>query len=464
MDILLTTPINKTHYCVPSLGLGYLVSALRKSGFYSVSMMVPDGGHLDYKRFTEILKQDNPRVLGIQCFSLDVSVINEMLKIAKGINPNVITIIGGPHPTAVPENVFYEFRNLDFAIKGEAEISLPLLLKMILRDNGSSFGNIPGLIYREGNKTLINPSEVIKDLDSLDIVAWDLMDPRRYSEQVQGAFYRDLPVAPIVTSRGCPYECTFCSNKISMGRTLRLRSIEKVIEEIESLKHDYQVREIQILDDNFTINKKRVLRFCGEMKSKDLKMHIAFPNGVRLDTLDEDILSALKDAGAYSITVGIESGSQRILNHMKKSLTLSLIKEKVSLIKKYGFEINAFFIIGYPEETKEDIEKTIKFARELPIGVAHFSCFLPLPGTEITQELLKNRILKHIDYNELFYSKVPFSPKNISKKELKRLQRKAFLSFFLRARILIGLMSRLKSYRHLISILKRAKDYILSKG
>jgi len=293
--------------------------------------------------------------------------------------------------------------------------------------------------------------------------AWDIMDPRSYPDEVQGAFYKGFPVGSIITSRGCPYECTFCANGILMGRTLRFRDIEKVIDEIEHLIDNYHVEEIHILDDNFTINKKRALNFCQRMKERNIKTNIAFPNGVRLDRLDEEILLALREIGTYSITVGVESGSQGILDHMKKALTLDLIKEKIDLVKKLGFNVNAFFIIGYPAETKKDIINTIKFAKELPIDIANFSCFLPLPGTEITQELLNSGRLKKINYAELFYSKVPFSPDGITKRELKTFQRKAFLSFYLRLHILLGLILRLKSFRHFKSILRRARDYIFSK-
>ena len=464
MDALLTTAINKTHYCVPPLGLGYLVSALRKSNLSSVEILDSGRGLVNYDKFSEYLRQKKPKVLGIQCYSFDVCIVNRMLKIAKDINPGIVTIIGGPHPTAVPESVFSDFNNLDFAIRGEGEISFPLFMMYILSNDRKSLVNVPGLIYRSGDRTVVNEQSTIKDLDFWDIPSWDSMDPRRYSEQVQGAFYKGLPVAPIITSRGCPYECTFCSNKILMGRVLRFRDIEKVVSEIQLLSTTYGVKEIQILDDNFSMNKKRVLRFCEEIKKRRIEIHIAFPNGLRLDSLDKEILLALKDIGAYLITVGIESGSQRVLDHMKKALKLDMIKEKVKLIKNIGLKVNAFFIVGYPAETKEDIEKTIRFARTLPLDIAHFSCFLPLPGTEITQELLKSGKLKRINYEELFYSKVPYSPEGITKKELKALQRKAFLCFFLRPRIFISLILRLRSFNHLKSILKRTRDYIFSKG
>ena len=463
MDILLATPVNKTHYSTPPLGLGYLVSALRKAGVDSVSLLDPVRENLDISRFSAFLKANKPKILGIQCYSFDVLAVKRMLTAAKDIDPAIITIIGGPHPTAVKEEVFSEFTGLDFAFQGEAEESLCLFIKAI--SGGScSLDGIPGLVFKDKNKIRVNPAKLISDLDCLDMPAWEMMDPRSYPDVVQGGFYKDFPVAPVITSRGCPHSCSFCANRILMGRALRLRSIDKVIDEIGRLSRDYKVKEIHILDDNFTVSKKRTLDFCQKLKESKLKLHFAFPNGVRLDTLDREVLSALKEIGVYSITAGIESGSQRILDHMKKELTLEVIKDKTRLIKSFGFILNAFFIMGYPAENREDILKTIKFARQLPLDAAHFSCFLPLPGTDITRELLSSKQLEKIDYTQLFYSKAAFSPDGISKKELKALQRKAFLSFYLRPRILYAMISRLKSLRHFNSIIRRLKDYIFSSG
>jgi len=460
-DILLVTPINKTHYCVPPLGLGYLVSALRKAGSYSVFLLDPIKENVDYYKFAELLKEKKPKILGVQCFSFDVSSVNRMLEAAKGIDPSIITIVGGPHPTAVSESIFSDIGNLDFALKGEGEISFPLFTKAMLGAKGA-LDSIPGLIFKDKGRIMANPSEPIQDLDSLDMPAWDTIDPSTYPDIVEGGFYKDFPVAPILTSRGCPYDCTFCANKISMGQELRLRSIDKVVDEIEYLLNNHQVKEFHILDDNFTINKKRVLSFCQRIREKRIKTNFAFPNGVRLDSLDEEILASLREIGVYSITVAIESGSQKILEQMKKRLTLDTIKKKIGLIRKMKFIVNAFFIIGYPTENKEDILSTIKFARKLPLDLAQFSCFLPLPGTEITQTLLNSGKLKNINYADLFYSRVPFSPEGITKRELKVFQRRAFLSFYLRPYILFRLISRLKSFRHFNMILKRAKDYIFS--
>jgi radical SAM superfamily enzyme YgiQ (UPF0313 family) len=226
------------------------------------------------------------------------------------------------------------------------------------------------------------------------------------------------------------------------------------------LYKQYEVREFHIIDDTFASYADRVREFCEGIKSRNLKISFTFPNGVRLDTLNREMLLAMKEVGLYAFTVGIESGSQRILDHMKKRLTLEKISQAVNLINDVGLEPNGFFIIGYPEETREDIEKTIQFAKELPLKRAHFSNFLPLPGTDATAALKQSGEIDDLDYSELFYSKIPYSPKGIPPRELKKYQQKAFLSFHLRPKILLKMIWDIKSWSHLKIIAKRAGDYL----
>ncbi len=174
------------------------------------------------------------------------------------------------------------------------------------------------------------------------------------------------------------------------------------------------------------------------------------------------MLSCLKRTGAYAFTVGIESGSQKILDAMNKELTVKMIREKVNLVKNAGLEPSGFFLLGFPGETREDREMTLRLAKSLPLKRAHFSNFLPLPGTEATHRLIESGEIKPPDWNELAYSKVPYAPRGVTKRELKAFQRRAFLEFHLRPKILLKMIGEIKSPFHLWSILRRAKDYLFS--
>tara|TARA_B100001964_G_C14081679_1_gene530573 strand:+ start:124 stop:843 length:720 start_codon:yes stop_codon:yes gene_type:complete len=236
-----------------------------------------------------------------------------------------------------------------------------------------------------------------------------------------------------------------------------------VLDEMVMLYKDYGVREYHIIDDMFNFHKNRVFEFCQGIRDRNLDINYTFPNGLRLNQLDKEMLQMMKDTGAYAFTVGIESGSQRILDSMKKGLTLELIEEKINLINSAGLEPNGFFIIGYPDETVDDIKSTIRFAKRLKLRRAHFSNFLPLPGTEATRKLIENKEIERPDWGSLFYSKVSYVPKGITRSQLKQLQRRAFLEFHLRPHILFRMLLEIKSFKQLKMIIVRAIDYLFKK-
>ncbi len=462
MKVLFITPNSDTHYIVPPLGLGYLAKSIMAEGF-EAEILNGVKEKLNIKALRNVLKKKRPDVVGIQVFSCEISIVNNYLKLIKKEFPEIRTVVGGAHISAVGKETFEDVKGADFAFMGEAEIGFPLFLKE-LRAGTRNFDNIPGLIWKDGNDFKVNPPAIVEDLDKLGMPAWELMDPRELPPAPQGAIYRNFPIAAISTSRGCPYQCTYCANHIIAGRKIRARSVNNIIEEVEFLIDKFSIKELHIIDDTFTQNRERVKEFCEELLRRDIHLTLTFPNGARLNTLDEEILGLLKKCGCYSITVGVESGSQKILNDMKKALTIKTIKEKIKLINKKGIDVTAFFIIGYPTETRETIEQTIKFATELEIKRAHFSLFLPLPGTEATEMLKKEGRLGKVDWSKMFYTKVVVPPVGMTPDEVKSLQRKAYLKFYLRPQIIYYMIKEIRSWPHFKSLVKRAKDYGFSKN
>lgn len=461
--IVLVMPISHTHYVVPPIGLGYLATALRQNEFTNITILDCIKEGLSFDDLRVIFMKWKPQIVGFQIFSYDFDSVVKSIQILKEVSNETVVVIGGAHVSASSRKALEEIADADFAIAGEGEIGLPMLLRRILRNERIPFEDIPGLMWRKGENIFENGRAMISDLDSLGFPSWDLMIPASYPGNPQGGFFRQFPIAPISTTRGCPYLCAFCGSGVNMGHKLRSRSVSHVLDEMVMLYHDFGVREFHIIDDMFNYYKKRVLEFCQGIKEKKLNISYTFPNGLRLNQLDEQILHMMKDTGAYAFTVGIESGSQRILNAMNKSLTLDLIEEKVNLINSAGLEPSGFFIIGYPGETIDDIEATIRFAKKLKLKRAHFSNFLPLPGTPETKKLIESGEIEQPDWSLLFYSKVPYAPKGITRKQLKQLQRKAFLGFYLRPHILLKLFSEIKSINHFKMILIRAIDYLFKK-
>lgn len=460
MEIALVQPYCDSHYVVPPIGLGYLATALRSADFHDIGIVDCIKDDLPLGRFTEHMKKLQPKVIGFQCFSSDVGWVKEAMESMKGVVPSALLIAGGPHVSAVSKDIFQDLPEADYCLAGEGEPGLPMLMKRVLRNVDIDPRDIPGLIWRESGEVKANPRKYVEDLDELGFPAWDLMPPNTYPDAPQGAFYKQFPIAPVATTRGCPYKCAFCGSPVNMGNKLRFRSLDHVFQEMDLLYNIYGVREFHFIDDMFNQSKKRVIEFCKRLDSLNWGINYSFPNGLRLNTIDGEMLSWMKKTGAYAFTVGIESGSQRILDLMNKKLTVELIKEKVELIHQAGLEPSGFFLLGFPGETKEEMRMTLDLAKALPIKRAHFSNFLPLPGSQATTVLLETGEIEKPDWRRLCYSEVPYSPKGVSKKELKAFQRRAFLEFHLRPRILFKMLSEIKSPNHLLSIIRRSVDYI----
>lgn len=464
LKVLLLKPFSESDELIPPFSLGYLATAIR--GKHEVAILDGLKEKLTTVKLEKFLEQGQYDVIGLQIFTFQVLIAKEYIKTIKGILPQAKIIIGGPHPSCSPNNIFDFFPEVDWAFKGEAEVGFPKLLDLIIAAHLTSgfLKEIPGLIWRDNKNITVNPSIFIENLDQLGLPSWDLIRPDTYPVAPHGGFFKNYPIAPIVISRGCPFSCTYCAGPVISGRKIRYRSVGKVIEEIKILYHQYGIREIHIEDDNFTFDHNWVKVFCRQLKENNLKITWTCPNGVRLDTLTEELLKSMKEAGLYFISVGIESGSDEILKDMRKRLTRDLIREKIQLIRKCGLEVAGFFIIGYPTETRENILETINFAIELDLKRAGFFLFKPLPGVEITDELIKKgewRDIKINDAVKFILAEAVYAPPGLTLDELKKLRRKALLRFYLRPKIIISFLKDIKNFSHWLIILKRIYSWLI---
>jgi radical SAM superfamily enzyme YgiQ (UPF0313 family) len=351
---------------------------------------------------------------------------------------------------------------VDFLFQGEAELGLPLLLEEIQNRSEYNLGDIPGLVWRnDQGKFTFNNKVYPENLDALGLPAWDLIHPEKYPEAQHGAFFRKFPIAPIMITRGCPFNCTFCAGGLISGKKIRKRSIANVLSEIKMLYDDYGIREFHIVDDNFSMDRKYAKELLRNLINLRLDISLATPNGVRVDSLDEELLDLLKKAGLYLISLGIESGSNRILSLMKKNLTAEKIRHSIDMIRKFKIDIAGFFIVGFPQETIEEIEETIKFSLKLDLIRANYFTYLPFPGTESYRELEKNSELDNIDWRKFYFMSAPYVPVGLTQKKLKDLQRKAFFRFYLRPNILKKNLLVVKSVRHLYFLLKRFIHWVV---
>jgi radical SAM superfamily enzyme YgiQ (UPF0313 family) len=461
--MLVLPPSSHTGLGVPDIGLGYLATALSRNG-YEVKII-----HWEAERFTEALLRSSlrefcPDVVGAKVFSMNIKQAKKILKIGKEELPRAITVIGGPHPTLVPKHqMLEELPEADFGFCGEAEIGLTRLCSLIQENKTPARDcDIPGLVWRINGTVSWNPPVFVDDLDSFGLPAWDLMPPKRFSGEEAFSFFSNLfPAAPIVATRGCPFRCSFCASPTITGRKLRKRSIDHVISEMKFLKEQHDVRCFYFLDDNLALDRQNFTNLCEAMLAERLNVRWNCPYGIRLGSLDEKILTLMERAGCYSINVGIESGSDRILKHMRKNLSVREIREKCSLIKRLTkINIEGNFILGYPEETEQDILSSIQLACELPISTATFTAFNPIPGTAIFDQLREEKwIGDDINWEGIYVDKIMLPTKHVSIERLEELHALAYRSFYLRPRIALRLLSSMRNATHLKFILRRVHRF-----
>lgn len=459
MKTLLIKPHNVSDHIQPSLGLGYLATAVRNRHDVKIVDCIKD--NLDSDKLEAFIRKERPDLVGFQCYTFDIPFIRRALASVKKIDAGIVTVVGGPHPTVAAAEMMSSLeKDLDFAFTGEAEAGFPKLLDM-LEKGSTDWSVIPGLSWRDGKNIMSNPRLLVEDLDSLGHPAWDMIRPEQYPESQHGAFFRQFPIAPIMVTRGCPYPCTFCAGNLVSGKKIRRRSIDNVLSELKHLNKEHGIREFHIIDDNFTMDKEYAKEFLRRLKKLDLGMTWAVPNGVRMDSLDEELLRLMKDTGLYLISLGIESGSDGVLRSMRKGITTSKIRECVKMINDAKIDIAGFFILGFPGETVDTIKSTIKFACDLDLVRANFFTYLPFPGSESYIELKKSGELDDVDWESFYFTNAAYAPQGLTRKELKNMHRLAFAKFYLRPRIIAYNIMSIRSFRHFMFLFKRFFRWIV---
>jgi anaerobic magnesium-protoporphyrin IX monomethyl ester cyclase len=354
------------------------------------------------KEIAERVKRWSPDVVEIHIpFSGWWKTAYEVASTVKSIDKDIITVLSGLYPSARTEDSLMH-PNIDFVVIGEAEYTMSELVQALEQRATANFKEIEGIGYLKNGETVVTPPRpAIQNLDELPFPARQLLPMEDYfiaakENPPRGEIHK--PWTMMITSRGCPYHCIFCSIHVVMGRKWRGRSPENVVEEIENVVDTYGVKQIDFLDDNMTLNTKRMEAICDLMVEKGLDIEWYTPNGVRADTLDKNLLRKMKASGCRKIRIAPESGVQRVVDKIiKKDLDLKKVENAVVLSKKVGIKVGCFFIIGLIGETKEDIEATIKYAyklRRLGADSFYFSYATPLYGTELYEQATRGGFIR----------------------------------------------------------------------
>ncbi len=450
--IILISPYqNSSQMISPPLGLGYLAGALLAAGHNDVEIIdcVRDG--ITTENLVKLLSEKKPYMIGITVVTSAYPSAVELCKAARTCCTDVKIILGGPHPTALPESALEETR-ADAVIIGEGEKTM---IDLTVSEDWNKVAGIAYLDSKSGKFVKTEPREIETDIDKLAWPAWQLIGPDKYPNSPHGIISKNFPTAPIITSRGCPYDCSFCAVNNIWQHKFRRRSPKNVVDEMEYLAKTFGVKEIHIEDDNFTLVREHAEKISQEILDRKLNISWKCPNGVRADRLDIDLLKLMKKSGCYLLAFGIESGSDEILKRHSKAIDKAKIKEAVKMCKEVGIETQGFFILGLPGETKETIDETIRFSKELELDWAYFSIFTPFPGSALWNELKAKT--KNIDWSLFKQSTVARSFCALSDDELKAQQKRAFRQFYIRPKMFLNL-SRYVKPSQIGVLLERAKN------
>jgi radical SAM superfamily enzyme YgiQ (UPF0313 family) len=369
-------------------GLGYLSAVLDKHG-YDVSVLDLNNKTGNQKKRLSHISDSDTIGISIKSFTLKNS-----LALLKMLKSNATLLAGGPHVTLDPYNLMKE-TNFDIAVIGEGEQTI---LKIV---SGKYRNKIKSIAFREDNNIIINEKrDWISDIDGLPYPKYDCFD----------SFNGKIERYPLITSRGCPYNCSYCSVGTVIGKKWRARKPKNIIDELIQAKEKYKSKEFEILDDNFSLDMRRAKSICQLLIDNKINMAWSCTNGVRADKLDSELIELMRYSGCNSIAIGVESGCREVFDKIQKGENLADIENAVSLAKKAGMKVKGFFIIGLPESTYKKDMQSIEYAKKLQMDSISWGMFVPYPGTRAWEWSKKNaRFLR--DWKDGFH--IGFNPKPV---------------------------------------------------
>lgn len=411
------------------------------------------------------IRKFKPDLVGINCqFSRQYKIYHHLLALVKRIHPECITIAGGPHVTVCPTEILKD-QNCDFIIIGEGEESFKTLIESLIQ--GTDPKSIDGLGWKSEDQLILNDKQKwIADLDSIPFPAYHIMELERYFGLFASHGMRHKKrFSPIITSRGCPAKCTFCSAYKVWGNRYRLRSVDNVLEEMRLLRDRYGVEELMFEDDNVTANPKRAKELFSRMIEEGFNFIWDTPNGVGVWSMDEEMLDLMKQSGCIKLNFPVESGSQYVLNNIiKKPLKLTKVVKLTTYCRKIGMDYGMFLVIGMPGEKLEDMWTSIRFAAYCRCYSPHISVATPYPGTKLFEECMHNGYFVHeFNLDDLFIRSFIIRTPEWDEHDLRRILLKAYIYLSIRSmmdnpgELLTRIIEKL---RNPISILKYLKSTV----
>ena len=411
----------------PPMASMYLAGYVRSKG-YTPKILDLDIENMTLDQVVSYVSSISPRIIGMTAFTSTVNVAYGILAAIKKAVPNALTVIGGPHVTFLPDEALSQ-EGIDVVAMGEGEETLAEVIGTYESNKG--LDEVRGIAYKKDGKMKVNPPRpLIQNLDQIPFPARDLVSYERYR-------WQGVLEAPMLTSRGCTFHCQYCSSSEIMGRRYRIRSVQNVIDEIKEVQEKYHVKDIEFIDDTFTLNMKRASQIMKAIVGEKLDVRLSLSS--RVNTINEDLMRDLKNGGTTNIYFGVESGSQRVLDLMQKGIKLEQAVAAVNLAKKYNIGVLCSYIIGYPGETPEEMDQTIKFSIKLNSDYAQYSILTPFPGTPIYYELDRKGLIATKDWSlyTVLHPVIKYEAFGYSANLVARKLTEAYRAFYLRLGYLI---------------------------
>ncbi|MEE8587613.1 MAG: radical SAM protein [Acidobacteriota bacterium] len=441
MDMILGIPI----------GLAYIAPIARRNGHYVeiLDLALEEDGDAVLEKTLSERRWD---VAGFSCMTAEFEGSEITARKLRQLCPEMKIIFGGQHPTILPDEVVSK-DYCDFVCMGEGEDTFEEFLEHCA--GPQDWGRIKGLAYKsaQGKPVRNPPRTLVSDPDDIPLPSYDLLDLDAYATAESARYTPKYKRAiQIFTSRGCPWHCTYCHDLF--GKKFRARSPEHVLAEMRLLYHQYRIQEFMIEDDIFNFDMDRAKRICDMIVQEGMEVALQFGNGVRLERLDEELVQKLAAAGTHYMAIAVESASPRVQSISKKYLKHYLLKDVLGWTRKYGIRTMGFFMIGFPTETLEEMNMTIRYACKTDFDEALFSIVIPYAGTELSRQIDRMGMADHNRQMDHLHEVARIRTQEFDFQTLRQMQRKAYLMFFLSRFRFIRMLPRLFSVRSGMKYLK----------
>ncbi|PIO03989.1 hypothetical protein COT48_02735 [Candidatus Woesearchaeota archaeon CG08_land_8_20_14_0_20_47_9] len=428
---------------MPPLSLAYIATSLLKRG-HEVRIIDQAAAGISQDELKLLLGREKPGVVGISSMTSEIFSAYSDAGLVKDMLPNCTVVLGGVHASALPEQSLRECRFVDAVIAGEGEQVFSELVDDI--QEGRPISDVPGVYYRTKAGVGANKRpDLIRDIDSIGFPAYNLLDIKKYRYSQKG--WTSLRFTTMMTSRGCPYACTFCAHSV-FGRRVRFHSVEYVVDCIEFLYRRLGIRGIGFMDDTFAINPKRVIRICRAIKMRGLK--IIWYCICNVNTITFPLLKEMRSAGCVKISYGLESGDPEMLAKVKKVITLKQAERVVEMTKKAGIETLAFFMIGFPGETRASLARTKEFAKAVKPDFVSIAILCPFPGSDMYEEHKKKLPKDWKRYQMTTVEELPIAQLGeLSVEELQQELKGFYREFYLRPSYIASRIAKIRSIEDL---------------